>query len=376
MLTNKDVVQILLEQHIDFITGVPCSYFGSFLSYIDATHTGIKHVAASHEGEAMGIAAGYHLGTGKIPAVYLQNSGLGNIINPLTSLCSRQVYSIPSLLFISHRGEPNMPDEPQHKMMGAIMHDLLKTLDIPVEIVSHNNDVARKQIIKLSGLAKKHSAPTAAIFRKGTIVDDPKQKARAPIVTQTDLLSREQILELLLPKIADSLVIATTGKTSRELYEMRERRGQSHATDFMVVGSMGHVASIGLGLAKSTQKKVVVIDGDGSVLMKMGTLPTIGHYSPPNLLHIVIDNGAYESTGAQPTNARVVNWNKIFGGAGYRHVCVVHTAKEITQLNLDSMQLPAAIIVRSRLGSRADLGRPTTTPLANKQEFMGHIMKR
>ncbi|HEX5797261.1 MAG TPA: phosphonopyruvate decarboxylase [Candidatus Saccharimonadales bacterium] len=363
-----ELTDLLIKEELTFLTGVPCSYLKELLGTLDG-RTDLQHVAASSEGEAVGIAAGYHLATGRVPVIYLQNSGLGNAINPLTSLSDREVYGIPGILFLTWRGEPGKPDEPQHKKMGRIMPDLLEDLEINYgfadrDIVKTTETVRRLKAESLS--AKK---PVALIFRPKLI----EKTEATPGILNAKFMKREKILKLLLPKIGESPLVTTTGKTSREVFELREKNGQSHQQDFLTVGSMGCAAGIGLGIARQTSKRVFVIDGDGAVLMKMGTLATIGHYNPENLIHIVIDNGAYESTGSQPTVAKNLKWRKLFNGFGYKTVLIIRTQDALKSLELEKIKGPAAVVVYSRSGSRPDLGRPTTGPGYNKRQFMNFL---
>jgi phosphonopyruvate decarboxylase len=362
-----DLTTVLGKEDLTFLTGVPCSYLGNLLACLnDGSHTSIKHIVATNEGEAAGIATGYHLVTKRVPIIYLQNSGLGNTVNPLTSLMDKEVYSIPSILFLSWRGEPGYPDEPQHVKMGRIMIDLLKDLDIPYEFAIDNVAETAQRIHKLKRLALREQKPVALIFRSDLI---KKPNTSSPVVNSL-LMKREEILRVILSKIDNSPIISTTGKTSREIFELREELKQPHQQDFMVVGSMGYASSIGFGISRHTRKNVYVVDGDGAVLMHMGNLATIGHYGPKNLIHIVIDNSSYESTGGQPTVSSTLKWEQIFKGSGYHTAHILHTKEQLTALRFDNLQGPCAIVIHAQTGSRSQLGRPTTTPVANKRAFM------
>ncbi len=365
-----DFIALLQKEKLTFLTGVPCSYFESLLVCLNSKNSSLRHVIATSEGEAVGIAAGYHLATNEVPIVYLQNSGLGNAVNPLTSLMDKEVYSIPSILFLSWRGEPGQPDEPQHKKMGRIMLDLLKDMEIPYQFASHDIAETAQTLSALKMIAITEQKPVALIFR-------PKLIDKSAITTSGspygELMKREEILEILLEKITNSPIVTTTGKTSREVFDLREQRGQSHEYDFLTVGSMGCASGIGLGIAQSTEEQVFVIDGDGAALMKMGTLATIGHYKPKNLVHIVIDNGAYESTGGQPTTSTSLDWSNIFLGAGYGGVSIVKNRKQLTKLDMKNFTSLRAVVIHSRAGSRPDLGRPTSTPIQNKRDFMSFM---
>jgi len=362
MLSGKDIFDILLKNKIHFITGVPCSFYGDFLVYLNShASQEIRHVIAASEGESMGIAAGYHLATGEVPVVYLQNSGLGNAVNPLTSLMDKEVYSIPVILFVSWRGEPGYKDEPQHVKMGKIMCNLLSTMGIFYEVAREGE--IEEQIRRLKKKALDEKAPVALIFRKGIIAKG------SSINQERDGMTRERALEVLLTKIGENPIISTTGKTSREIFEIRDKKRQGHQFDFLTVGSMGCASSIALGIALNSERKIYVIDGDGALLMKMGTLATIGSYAPKNLVHIVMDNQAHESTGGQPTCSSVLSWQKLFEGANYKKVILVGNYEELDRLDVSNIESPCAIVIRVCTGSREDLGRPTTTPVQNKEDF-------
>lgn len=364
MFKSKELFNLIKKEGVDFVTGVPCSIFKDFLNCINANSVEIKHIAASSEGEAVGIASGYYLASGKIPLVYMQNSGLGNAINPLTSLSDKEVYSIPLVLFISWRGEPGVKDEPQHKKMGKITLDLLDVLRIPFEIASDDINNFGIQFKRTKEKALKDQVPAAIIFKKGIIEKEEGLKK------YTVNFTREQALEILLNKIGDNPVIATTGKTSREIFEIREKNNQNHVSDFLTVGSMGCSSAIALGIALNLNRKVFIIDGDGAVLMKMGNMATIGNNNPKNLVHIVIDNAAYESTGGQPTSSPVIKWKELFFSLGYKEILVISNKQQLIDLNTDNISCPAAIIIKVDQGSRKDLGRPNLSPVEMKDNFI------
>ena len=370
-MLSVELISILEKEHLNFITGVPCSYLGDLLSYLTVSTGNVQHIVATSEGEAIGIAAGYHLATNKVPIIYMQNSGLGNAINPLTSLMDREVYSIPSLLFISWRGEPGYKDEPQHIKMGKVLLRLLDSLEVPYEFASENATETALLIHRLKVLARKNQKPVALILRSSVIkksltkVDDPKKQ---------DLLLREEILRVLLPKIGNSPVITTTGKTSREVFEIREKLNQSHKNDFLTVGSMGCASGIAFGISTQFKNKVYVIDGDGALLMKLGTIATVGFYQPRNYVQIIIDNGSYESTGAQPSVSSALAWQFLFKGVGYKQIEIITSRTQLENLSISNLKSPAAVIVYSKPGSRNNLGRPTTNPLENKLNFMKFLL--
>ena len=305
-MESEQFASILTKLDFDFITGVPCSYLKPFLTYI-TDYKKMKHIIATNEGEAVGLGTGYHLTTGKVPILYMQNSGLGNAVNALTSLCAKLVYSIPLVIFLTWRGKPGVKDEPQHALMGQIMTKLLDTLRIPYEFASDNTVDISKKLAKLKKEALLRKHPTVMIFPSQLFITTKKSAEKK----HTYPMSREEALQIILSHTKKSPIISTTGKTSRELFELREKLHMGHKYDFLTVGSMGHTASIGLGIALNSIRDVFIIDGDGSVLMKMGVLATIGHYEPQNLIHIIIDKESYESTGAQPTVSHKIKWTLI-----------------------------------------------------------------
>ncbi|HSW60706.1 MAG TPA: phosphonopyruvate decarboxylase [bacterium] len=372
MIDPEKFISFLAEKGTDLFTGVPDSTFKGLTTLINTTNGSFRHLAASNECEAVGIACGYHLATGKIPVVYMQNSGFGKTVNPYTSLASKDVYSIPVLMIIGWRGEPGKKDEPQHKMMGRITKDLLNVLEIEnceldIEHWQEQTDIALKY-------CKANSRPFAIIV-KSEIFSEPcieKKKSENPLPL------REEILEKIVAAApADSLFISTTGKTSRELFEIREKFKLPHDTDFYTVGSMGCASSIALGVATGDHgKPVFIIDGDGAALMQMGTFAALGkHGQNRNITHIIIDNQAHESTGGQPTLSSTVSFEGVAKNCGYKFVysasSIAEVEKNISEL-IKNNELKL-LVVRSKKGSRTDLGRPTTTPVENKTNFMNCI---
>jgi len=300
-----EIIDSLLNEQFSFITGVPDSIFKDLLIEINSSQK-MNHILSVNEGEACSMAAGYHLATGNYPIVYLQNSGLGNCLNPLTSLIDSHVYAIPELLFISWRGHPSIHDEPQHLRMGKILTDILNLLEVPYrEVTNDINDF--KSLLKE---AKQHlqqkQTPFALLFRANVVDPVPK-----PVFTQKYPLEREKVLKFLVEhsKPTDAFVV-TTGKASRELFEIREERGEKdHGHDFLTVGSMGCSSAIALGIAMYQKaREVFLIDADGAALMRMETLATIGTNQPANLIHVLIDNEVYESTGGQPTISQNIDF--------------------------------------------------------------------
>jgi len=370
MISCNELFYAFKKNDLTFFTGIPDSTFKSWMTFLTDWHgRGLTNIVACNECEAVAIATGYHLSTGKIAVVYMQNSGEGKVVNPITSLCDPDVYSIPVVLMIGWRGEPGKKDEPQHKKMGRIMLPLLRTLDIPYVILPEDGNGIEKVISEIKETAKENRAPVAIVIKRDTIGSYETGKTREAYLEMT----REDAIKLLLSKFdGTEVIVATTGKTSRELFEYRREMNQT-PSDFYTVGGMGCAASIALGIAiEKPLRKVFVFDGDGSVLMQMGSLSTIGHYKPRNFHHILFDNEAHDSTGGQMTVSSTVNFEKVALGCGYRHVKTVRTRNEL--LNeidyMKSLEGPQMIITKIKKGARADLGRPTSTPMENKKVFM------
>jgi phosphonopyruvate decarboxylase len=370
----EDFIVTLKKAELLFLTGVPCSYLTNFLEYITTQPNPLQHISAASEGEAIGIATGYHLATNKVPIIYLQNSGFGNTINPITSLMDKEVYSIPAILLLTWRGKPGTKDELQHKKMGRIILSLLKDLEIPYEFANSDIGKTSTTINKLKKIAVSEQHPVALIIESDIFEKSECDCGTYNLVDSS--MSREQILELLLPKIGENPIITTTGKTSREVFELREKFRQSHKFDFLTVGSMGCASGIGLGVSIQVKSKVFVIDGDGAIFMRMGTLATIGNYSPANFIHIIIDNGSYESTGGQPTVSSTLNWKQLLSSVGYKDISIIKTKLQLQKLKFTGKKGPIGVVIYSKPGSRQNLGRPTSSPIENKNEFMKFISKK
>lgn len=358
----------------EFYTGVPDSQLKALCNYlmntfgIDSKH----HMIAANEGNCAAIAAGYHLATGKVPVVYMQNSGQGNIINPAASLLSDRVYGIPIVFIVGWRGEPGVHDEPQHIYQGEVTVRLLEDMDIRTFIIGKETTedelrAAMKDFREILSSGKS----VAFVVRKGGISYDGKI-----VYKNSNIMTREEIIRNILQISKEDPIVSTTGKASRELFEIREQNGQGHQYDFLTVGSMGHSSSIALGIALNKPgRKVWCIDGDGAVLMHMGAMAAIGQAAPDNLVHVVINNNAHESVGGMPTAACSANLSKIAEGCGYRTVfCVSDVEGLHAALAAAKNQEGLAFIeVKAAIGAREDLGRPTKTPLENKQAFMDFL---
>lgn len=372
MLQAKNFIKELQNNSIEFFSGVPDSLLKEFCSYIKENVEDKNNIITANEGSAIALGTGYYLATNKIPLIYMQNSGLGNIINPITSLVDPEVYSIPMLLLIGWRGEPNKEDEPQHIKKGRITLDILKVLEIPYEILSEDINIAKIQIEKAYEYMTKSSAPYALVVKKNTFETYNSEKD-----SEKYSLKREEALEIILNSMYsdDSAIISTTGKTSRELFELREKRNESHKFDFLTVGSMGHSSQIALGIALNSKKKIYSIDGDGAFIMHMGAITSIGSNKPKNFVHIVLNNGAHESVGGQKTTAFEIEIPNIAKSCGYKHTFSISNKEELKKKleKIKNIEGPILIEIRIALGSRKDLGRPTKTPKENKIHFMRYL---
>lgn len=357
----------------DFFTGVPDSALKGLCDCLyDRFGTdGRHHLIGANEGNCAAAAAGYYLATGKVPAVYMQNSGEGNIINPAASLLSEEVYGIPVLFIIGWRGEPGVHDEPQHIFQGRVTEDLLSTMEIPFRIISR--DTTEADLSSMIGAARdllSRGRQFAFIVRSGALEYTGKVRYTNPFT-----LTREEAIRHIIQVTADDPVVATTGKAGRELFELRESLGQDHSRDFLTVGSMGHCSSIALGIALNRKSKVWCIDGDGAAVMHMGAMSVIGAQSPDNLVHIVINNEAHESVGGMPTSTGKTDLAAVAAACGYKTVCRVHTAEELDEVLKRAKQSSGLTFIEvcTAIGARADLGRPTTSPEDNKKAFMAHL---
>lgn len=370
MVSVEKVYKTFLHNRVDFFTGVPDSLLKNICAYITDNAPREKHIIAANEGTAIGIASGYYMASGKIPVVYMQNSGLGNTVNPLLSLADEKVYSLPLLLMIGWRGEPGTKDEPQHKKQGEVTLALLEAMKIPYIILNLDESEALAQIHDVVVSAKTKSIPHAIIIRKDTF---GKYKLQQDLKNDYSL-SREEALKLVVDHLQDTdIVVSTTGKLSRELFEYREEKGQGHAKDFLTVGSMGHSSSIAFGIAiEKPERRVYCLDGDGAFIMHMGAITNIGDLSPKNFCHIVFNNGAHESVGGQPTLGFQLDIPVIAKACGYRHAFTVASKTEIIQAmqQLQTVDATTLLEIKIKVDSRDDLGRPTTTPIENKEHFM------
>ncbi len=358
----------------EFYTGVPDSQLKPLCDYLMNTY-GIdtkRHMLAANEGNCSAMAAGYQLATGKVPVVYMQNSGEGNIINPVASLLNDKVYAIPTIFVVGWRGEPGIHDEPQHIYQGQVTLKLLEDMDIQAFVVGKETSLdelaeAMESFSKLLSQGK----DVAFVIRKGAL----SYSEKVPY-SNANTMVREEIIRHIMSASGTDPIISTTGKASRELFEIREANGQGHQYDFLTVGSMGHSSSIALGVAiNKPATKVWCVDGDGAVLMHMGSMAVLGANKPANMIHIVINNGAHETVGGMPTVASQIDLVAIAKACGYPNVaCAVSFDELDEQLALAKERNELSFIeVKCSIGARDDLGRPTTTALENKQGFMEYL---
>ena len=370
MVDTKEFYNYLVNHDLDFFTGVPDSLLKELCSCIKDNSDSQHNIIAANEGNSIGLASGYHLSTGKLGVVYMQNSGEGNIINPLMSLADPKVYSIPMLLIIGWRGEPGVHDEPQHVKQGEVTLRLLEAMDIEYRILS---DDYISDLDYLINLSKKENKPVALIIKKGTF--SKYTPLNTDKVVMGELL-REEALEVILKEIGDDMVVSTTGKESREIFELREKYHEGHSHDFLTVGSMGHTSSIALGVSLGTSKNVWCLDGDGSFIMHMGGLAIAGVNAKDNFKYVINNNAAHESVGGQPTVSDKIDIKKILEACGFTNVYEARTKEEIKSfINKMKNEGKCALILYTKQGSRDNLGRPTTTPIENKIAFMNEIKK-
>lgn len=371
-LLTQELFDPLINNGVEYFCGVPDSVTGPFSHYL-ADHAKDRHVITANEGNAIGLAIGYHIATGKIPLVYMQNSGLSNAIDPLASLADRTVLSTPMLLLIGWRGQPGIDDEPHHTRQGEITPDLLRNLQIPFDTLLRDPAKASQQVSEMIKNAGAQNRPHALLIEQGSFAEyssEAEQFSNNP-------MSREEAVSIVVEALEeDAIVVAGIGKLSREIFEKRQRDGQGHDRDLLVVGGMGHASSIALGIAQQRpEKKVFCLDGDGSTLMHLGALATIGNLSPANFYHVVFNNGSHDSVGGQPTTARTIDLAAIARACGYRYASTQSEAglvsSEVIEMQRDIG--PAFMEVKIHRGARSELTRPSIQPVNNKVAFMSSL---
>lgn len=375
MISPKFFIDTLGSYGIDFYAGVPDSLLKNICAYI-ADHMDAKHnVIAANEGAAVGLAAGYHLATGKIGVVYMQNSGEGNIINPLASLTDKEVYNIPALLLIGWRGRPGVHDEPQHVKQGKVTTGILNTMGVNYDVLCKDEDKAAKQIAKAVKTMKETGEVYALVIEKDTFEDYKLQSVEVNDLT----MSREEAIQTVAAALGEKdVIVSTTGMISRELFEYRAQKGESHERDFLTVGSMGHASQIALGIAmEKDDRKVWCFDGDGATIMHMGSMAIVASKSPTNYIHVVFNNGAHDSVGGQPTVGLKIDLPAVAKAVGYKDALSADSKELLVDAlgKLRNIEGPVLLEVKVKKGNRKDLGRPTTTPIENKNALMEFLRK-
>jgi len=372
MINNELFLESLIDQGISFFSGVPDSLLKEICACITEKMPEDKHVITANEGGAVALATGYHLATGGVPLIYLQNSGLGNIVNPLLSLADPEVYSIPMIVMIGWRGEPGVKDEPQHVKQGRVQNALLDAMEIPYYEINAESIDYKDIISKVVATAISNNSPVALIVRKGTF--EPYKKIEEKSVEL--LMSREEAIQTIVKSLDDSdIVVSTTGMPSREIFEIRANDNMGHHRDFLTVGCMGHCSQIALGVAMNTNRSVYCIDGDGAFLMHMGSVAITGTTKVSNMKHIVLNNAAHDSVGGQPTVGFKISIPGVAKASGYNEAKTVSTKDELLN-ELEWMRIsdgPILLEVIIKKGSRKDLGRPTRSPIENKIDLMKNL---
>lgn len=375
MIRPDFFVNTLKDHGIDFYAGVPDSLLKNICAYITDNLPAGQNIIAANEGGAMGIAAGYHLATGKVPVVYMQNSGEGNIINPLASLTDKEVYNIPVLLVIGWRGRPGVKDEPQHVKQGKVTTGLLNVMGINYAILPKDEAEAVKQIKIAVEYMKATNECYALVIEKDTFDSYKLQNVEVNDFTMT----REEAIQKVAVSIEDTAcIVSTTGMISRELFEARTAWSQGHERDFLTVGSMGHASQIALGIAlQKPERKVYCFDGDGASLMHMGNMAITASMNCKNYVHVVFNNGAHDSVGGQPTVGFKIDLCGVAKAVGYKATYSVDTMEQLEAIlpKMKSVEGPVLLQVCVKKGNRKDLGRPTTTPVQNKEALMKFLQE-
>ncbi len=369
-MDTQSFMKSLVSRGFQLFAGVPDSVLSPMSNWLESHKDVCKHIITANEGNAVGLAIGHYLGTGSPAVVYMQNSGLGNTVNPLTSLAASDVYKIPMLLVIGWRGMPGKKDEPQHAQMGRITPGLLDVLEIPYFVGTDDTD-PDSIVTQACESLHQNLSPIALVMPKGALSKVPAQPS-----TELSSLKREEALRQILSLAGENdSFIATTGKTGRELFELRVQRSEAQ-NDFLTVGGMGHTSSIALGVALThPERRIICLDGDGSLIMHMGSMGIIGKQKPKNLVHIILNNGCHESVGGQPTVAPFLDFGSISQACGYpQYRCVNDTESlKMTWNEVKALEGPVLLEIKLAKGSRSDLGRPTSTPQENKKSFMENL---
>lgn len=374
MIRPEFFIEALRQQGIDCFAGVPDSLLKNICAYITDHFDAAHNIIAANEGAAVGLAAGHYLATGQPACVYMQNSGEGNIINPLASLTDQEVYNIPVLLLIGWRGRPGVHDEPQHVKQGKVTTGLLNVMGVNYEVLSKEEDKAAKQIEKAAkALANKEVF--ALVIEKDTFEDYKLQNVEVNDLT----MSREEAIQTVAAALGEKdCIVSTTGMISRELFEYRAAMNEGHERDFLTVGSMGHASQIALGIALAQpERRVWCFDGDGAAIMHMGSMAIVANKTPKNYVHVVFNNGAHDSVGGQPTVGLKIDLPAVAKAVGYKATYSVDSKAELESVlaKVNSFASPALLEIKVKKGNRKDLGRPTTTPIQNKEALMQFLKK-
>lgn len=363
----------LEKMGIDTIAGVPDSTLKQFCDGIENYKGDLSHYVTANEGAAVGMAIGSFLASGRPACVYMQNSGIGNAVNPLASLANGDVYGIPMLFIVGWRGEPGTKDEPQHVFQGKVTCELFDTLAVTYRVI--DKDTSEEELLAALREASdilNQNGQFALIVKKGTF-----EKEEPFLWENGNTLVREEVLGEILKCIPrDAAIVSTTGKISRELYEQSDKIYGNHDNIFMTVGGMGHASMIALGIArKKPDQKVICIDGDGAALMHMGALPFIASQAPENFYHIIINNQAHESVGAMPTGCQQADFVRIAQAAGYVYAGKLENMEMVTRIGefVVDEKGPALFEIAVSLFSRSDLGRPKESAKENKESFMDFL---
>lgn len=372
MIRPKYFVESLAKAGIDFFAGVPDSLLKNICAYLTDNSPKAKNIITANEGAAVGLAAGHYLASGQIPVVYMQNSGLGNTVNPLMSLTDEEVYNIPVLLLVGWRGEPGKHDEPQHVKQGKVTIPLLDAMGIKNVVMATEEEALEKQLCEGIVYMKETKRAFAFVIQKGTFDDYKLQNVASSSLS----MSREEAIQLVAGCIEkEAVIVSTTGMISRELFEYRANHGMGHDRDFLTVGSMGHASQIALGIAlEQPERPVYCFDGDGATIMHMGSLGIVGDMQPKHYTHVVFNNGAHDSVGGQPTIGLRIDLPAIATACGYQSVVSVDNAEDLKKtLTNKEGGSPRLIEVKVKKGARKNLGRPTTTPIQNKEALMAFL---
>lgn len=372
MVKPKTLFDSFSSRGISKFSGVPDSLLKYFCAYVTENSSKYDHKITANEGSAIALAAGQYISTGRPSVVYLQNSGFGNLINPLLSLADPKVYGIPMILIVGWRGEPGVKDEPQHIKQGHVMENLIKACEIPYAIMPEDDHQIESFVDKALRKSIEMKSPFVILVKKGTFSEYKLESKKSKLD-----ISREEAIEAIV-QLSDhnDIFVSTTGMPSRELFEIREKYNQNHSRDFLTVGSMGHASMIALGISENlTNTHIICLDGDGSSIMHMGNLTSIGQAKNKKLIHIVLNNGAHDSVGGQPTCANEIDLLGIAKSCGYSSFNSVDTVLKISEVfkNAKTSFGPHFIEVKVKKGARKELGRPTSSPKENLEKLMNFI---